>query len=268
MLRDELRRGEAALALAGCDCPRLDAELLLAAAMGVDRAQLVIGAHDSLAGETTERYERMLARRVAREPVAYIVGRRYFRRLCLTVDRNVLIPRPETELLVGVGVTLPAGARVADVGTGSGAVALALADERPDLLLTGIESSERALAVARSNGECLGLPVSWVQADLLDGAPYDAVLANLPYVPDSAVLAPEITRYEPPAALFAGADGLDLIRRLVGVLARRTDVSLLALEIGAGQADAVCALLAGAAIRPVSRLRDLAGHERVIVGRR
>jgi release factor glutamine methyltransferase len=268
MLRDELKRGTAALVGAGCESPRLDAELLLAAAIGVDRAQLVIAAQDSLAGEETERYERMLARRIAREPVAYILGRKHFRRLVVNVDRNVLIPRPETELLVEVGVTLPCGARVADVGTGSGALALALKDERPDLIVCGIDCSEAALAVARANGERLGLSVSWVGADLLDEQAYDAVLANLPYVADGACLAPEITRYEPASALFAGADGLDLIRRLVGDVAQRTDLSLLALEIGCGQADGVCALLTGAGLRSVSRLRDLAGHERVIVGRR
>ncbi|MGO9753455.1 MAG: peptide chain release factor N(5)-glutamine methyltransferase [Solirubrobacteraceae bacterium] len=268
MLRDELRRGAAALAEAGCESPGLDAELLLAAAIGVDRAQLVIGARDSLAGEATERYERMLARRIAREPVAYILGRKHFRRLALSVDRNVLIPRPESEMLVEVGLTLAPGTRVADVGTGSGALALALKDERPDLIVAGIDCSDAALAVARANGARLGLSVSWVQSDLLDGRDYDAVLANLPYVADDAVLAPEITRYEPVRALFAGADGLDLIRRLVAIVAQRADVSLLALEIGCGQADDVCALLAGAGLGSVSRLRDLAGHERVIVGRR
>ena len=171
-------------------------------------------------------------------------------------------------MLVEVGLTLPAGARVADVGTGSGAVALALADERPDLSVCGIEVSAGALRVARCNGERLGLSVDWVQADLLDDRAYDAVLANLPYVADGAALAPEITRYEPAGALFGGADGLDAIRRLVAAVVPRRSVSLLALEIGFDQADAVCRLLEAAGFERVSRVRDLAGHDRVIVGRR
>lgn len=268
MLRDQLTRGAAALAEAGCETPRLDAELLLAEAIGVDRAALVIGARDSLAREAGERYERMLARRIAREPVAYILGRRYFRRLCLSVDRSVLIPRAETELLVEVGLTLPAGARVADVGTGSGAVALALKDERPDLAVSGIDRSDRALAVARVNANRLGVCVSWVPADLLDDGEYDAVLANLPYVAEGALLAPEIMHYEPPMALFAGADGLDAIRRLASVVRERPAVSVLALEIGFDQADAVRTLVLDAGFDEVSVRRDLGGHDRVVVGRR
>ncbi len=268
MLRDQLRRGAAALADAGCETPRLDAELLLAAALGVDRAALVIGARDPLAPVDRKRYENMLARRIAREPVAYILGRRYFRRLCLHVDASVLIPRAETELLVEVGLTLPAAARVADVGTGSGAVALALKDERPDLAVSGIDQNDRALAVARANGERLGLRVSWVLADLLDGGDYDAVLANLPYVGEGAQLAPEITRFEPADALFAGADGLDLIRRLTAAVGERVTVSVLALEIGFDQGDAVQSLVRGAGFGDLAVLRDLGGHERVVLGRR
>ncbi len=268
MLSDQLTRGAAALADAGCETPRLDAELLLAAALGVDRAALVIGARDPLAPADRERYERMLARRIAREPVAYMLGRRYFRRLCLHVDTSVLIPRAETELLVEVGLMLPAGARVADVGTGSGAVALALKDERPDLAVSGIDQSERALAVARANGERLGLRVAWLLADLLDGGDYDAVLANLPYVAHGAQLAPEITRFEPADALFAGADGLEVIRRLTTMVSESAGVALLALEIGFDQADAVRALVRDAGFGDLAVLRDLSGHERVVVGRR
>ena len=143
-----------------------------------------------------------------REPVAYILGRRGFRRLDLAVDPRALIPRPETELLVEVGLGLPRGARVLDLGTGSGAVALASKDERPDLLLSGSDLSEDALALARANGERLGLAVSWLRADLLAGVPdeFDAILTNPPYVAESAraSLAPEILRHEPPGALFSG----------------------------------------------------------------
>ncbi len=264
-VRGALARGAAALAAAGVDTPRLDAELLLAEATGAGRAELVTGARDRLPAGAIARYDELLARRVAREPLAYIVGRRAFRRLSLSVDRRVLIPRPETELLVDVGLTLPAGARVADVGTGSGAVALALKDERPDLDVVGIDVSEDALAVARENGTRLGLEVSFVCADVLDGGDYDAVLANLPYVADGAALAPEIALYEPASALFAGTDGLDVIRRLVGASG---GVWTLALEIGFDQADAVAEQLVGCGFVSVERLCDLAGFERVVVGRR
>jgi release factor glutamine methyltransferase len=264
-IREALARGAAALAAAGVDTPRLDAELLLAEAAGAGRAELVIHAREAVPATAMTRYDELLARRVAREPVAYILGRRAFRRLVLSVDRRVLIPRPETELLVEVGLTLPRGARVADVGTGSGAVALALKDERPDLAVVGIDNSEDALAVARENGARLAVDVSFVRADLLDGGDYDAVLANLPYVADGASVAPEISLYEPASALFAGVDGLDVIRRLV-VAAR--SVPMLALEIGFDQADAVAELLVAAGFGSVERLPDLAGVERAIVGRR
>jgi release factor glutamine methyltransferase len=267
-VRDALARGSATLATAGCETPRLDAELLLSAVLGVDRAGLVLASHAAIGAADGVRFEALLARREAREPVAYILGRRAFRRLDLSVDPRVLIPRPETELLVEVGLSLPAGVRVADVGTGSGAVALALADERPDLTLSGLDLSEEALAVAIDNGSRLGLDVRFSRADLLDSGSYDAVLANLPYVEDGSVLAPEIARYEPRAALFGGPDGLELVRRLVSVVAARVEVRLIGLEIGAGQAGAVASALDAAGFASVTRLADLAGHERVIVGRR
>jgi release factor glutamine methyltransferase len=259
--------GSARLARAGCDTPRLDAELLLAEALGCDRAALYMRASDAVGGGGLERYKALVARREAREPVAYILGRRPFRRIVLEVDRRVLIPRPETELLVDVGVGLPPGALVADVGTGSGAVALALKDERPDLSVLGIDISEEAVSVARVNADRLGLDVSFVCGDLLpsDGQ-FDAVLANLPYVETGASLAPEISLYEPAGALFAGDDGLDAVRRLAPI-AGAERVALLALEIGAGQADAVASLMADAGFGAIECRRDLAGIERVVVGR-
>jgi release factor glutamine methyltransferase len=247
------------LVRAGCDTPRLDAELLLAFALGVDRAWLLTHSRAELPDEN---YERLVARREAREPIAYIVGHKAFRRISLAVDRRVLIPRPETELLVEVGLGLPAGARVADVGTGSGAVALALKDERPDLYVTGLDSSAEALQVARANAGQLGLEVRFALADLLDGSGYDAVLANLPYVPAGVALAPEIARYEPPEALFAGEDGLDVIRRLVGRLGH---TPLVALEVGLGQAADVMDLLGR--FGHTETRRDLSGHERVVIAR-
>ncbi len=165
-----------------------------------------------------------------------------------------------------MGTELPAGAVVADVGTGSGAVALALADERPDLVVRGLDVSADALAVARDNAARLGLEVEFVHVDLLDEARYDAVLANLPYVPAGAELAPEIASYEPGSALFAGVDGLEVIRRLVAVVGERRPLPLLALEIAPEQAEAVSELLAGIGYGSVAARRDLAGHERVVVG--
>ena len=266
-VRDALADATAALAAAECDSPRLDAELLLADALAVERARLVLAAGDEVDPGALERFNELIARRAAREPVAYILGRKAFRQITLAVDRRVLIPRPETELLVEVGLALPPGARAVDVGTGSGAIALALKDERPDLLVRGVDVSADALAVARANTRTLRLEVEFVQADLLEGVPrpIDAVLANLPYVESDAALAPEIARYEPGGALFAGPDGLAAVRRLIGML---EGVRLAALEVGAGQAAAVAALLAQAGFRAVDRLRDLAGHERVVVGRR
>ena len=211
--------GRDLLAAAGCDTPRLDAELLLAQALGVGRERLVLDHDEPLADGPRSRYEVLLARRAAREPVAYILGRREFRRITLAVDSRVLIPRPESELLVEVGLELPSGARVGDVGTGSGAIALALADERPDLVVVGFDIDPDAIAVARDNAVRLGLPVEFAVADLLGEGAFDAVLANLPYVPRGASLAPEIARYEPPGALFAGVDGLDAVRRLVSAVA-------------------------------------------------
>jgi release factor glutamine methyltransferase len=263
---DALAGATATLAAAGSDSPRLDAELLLGSALGIDRARLLMESRMQLEPDVSRRYEELIARRAAREPVAYILGRRDFRRISLAVDRRVLIPRPETELLVEVGLSLAPGVRVADVGTGSGAIALALKDERPDLDVWGIDVSKGAIAVARDNALRLGLDATFVQADLLDGeVAFDALLANLPYVADGAELAPEIARYEPLSALFAGRAGLDLIARLIAMTA---GVPLVALEVGTDQAPAVEGMLRRAGLRSVRRLRDLAGHERVVVGRR
>jgi len=179
------------------------------------------------------------------------------------------VPRPETELLVEVGVELIAeGARVVDVGTGSGAVALALKHERPDLDVVGTDLSRDAIDVARANAARLRLAVEFLHGDLLaDAGCCDAVLSNPPYVAEGerSSLAPEIVRHEPPQALFAGADGLDVIRRLVPAAA---GASLLAIEVGSGQAGAVAALLEAAGFGDVHAHLDLAAIERVVVGRR
>ncbi|MEA2154295.1 MAG: release factor glutamine methyltransferase [Solirubrobacteraceae bacterium] len=268
-VREALDSAVVAIAAAGCDTPRLDAELLLADALGVDRAALVTDSRREVTGPAVRAFQNAVRRRSAgREPVAYILGRRGFRHIELAVDARVLVPRPETELLVEVGLELPRGARVADVGTGSGAVALALKQERPDLEVVATDASADALAVARANAERLGLDVTFAHGDLLAGVgEIDAVLSNPPYVADGerAALAPEITRHEPAGALFAGADGLDVVRRLVPAAA---GAGLLAIEIGAGQAERVGALMAAAGFAGVHARRDLAGIERVVVGTR
>jgi release factor glutamine methyltransferase len=262
-VRDAVIAGAASLEAS--ETARLDAELLLASVLDVDRARLVLDAARGLDAGEAERYWALIERRQAHEPVAYILGRREFRHLTLAVDRRVLIPRPETELLVEAALGLPFGARVVDVGTGSGAVALALASERPDLAVSGVDLSAGALEVARANGRRLGLEVRFVQADLLEGmaGPWDAVLANLPYVAPSDPLPPDVASFEPHVALFAADDGLSMLRRLAGML---EGVPFVALEVGEGQADAVCSLLSG--FETVERLRDLAGIERVVIGRR
>jgi release factor glutamine methyltransferase len=261
VLRDATSR------LAASDTPRLDAEVLLASVLGVDRARLVVDSRRELDPLALHQFHALVARRTGHEPVAYIVGRKDFRNITLRVDPRVLIPRPETELLVEVGLTLPFGASVVDVGTGSGAVALALASERPDLDVWGTDVDPDALAVARANGLHLEIGVEFVQADLLSGLPrsFDAVLANLPYVAAGADLPADVARYEPAGALFAGSDGLDVIRRLIE---GTRETPLIALEVGVGQARVVASLLAASHTNSIEIVRDLAGHERVVVGRR
>jgi release factor glutamine methyltransferase len=268
-IRDALDSAVIALTAAGCESPRLDAELLLAAAMGVDRAVVVSDPGRGIEPDAARRFMEYAARRREREPVAYILGTKGFRSIELAVDPRVLIPRPETEHLVDAVLDLPRGARVCDVGTGSGAIALALKSERPDLEVVATDSSGEALDVARANAQRLGLDIAFHLGDLLAdvSGPLDAIVSNPPYVEDDAQLAPEIVRHEPALALRAGPDGLDVIRRLLPA-AGATEARTVALEIGAGQADAVGALMREVAFPDVALVRDLAGISRVLVGRR
>lgn len=269
-VREALDSAVIAIGAAGSQTPRLDAEILLADVLGVDRAALFTDSGREVAGPAVRAFQDCVRRRaVEREPVAYIVGRRAFRHIELAVDARVLVPRPETELLVEVGLSLRKGARVLDVGTGSGAVALALKEERPDLSVMGTDVSVEALAVACANAARLRLDVEFLQGDLLAGiGDCEAVLSNPPYVREGerAALAPEIVRHEPPAALFAGEDGLDVIRRLIAAAAGVAP--LLAIEVGVRQAPAVQELMAQAGFADMAVRRDLAGIARVVVGSR
>jgi release factor glutamine methyltransferase len=260
-VRDAVDSAVIALGAAGCDTPRLDAELLLAHALGVGRAALISSPERELEPDQARAFMDLAARRRSREPVAYILGEKGFRTITLAVDPRVLIPRPETEFVVEAALALPAHSRVVDVGTGSGAIALALKVERPDLEVVGTDVSPGALEVARGNAARLGAEVDFVEGDLLAGLSVDAVVSNPPYVATGDPLPPEIARYEPAEALYAGADGLDVIRRLVEQAAA---VPFIALEVGAGQAADVAALMPD---RRIEVVRDLAGHERVVVGR-
>ncbi len=260
-----------AIGASGSASPRLDAELLLADAVGVSREALVTGPERELEPGQARLFRDLVTRRSRDgEPVAYLLGRRGFRWIELEVDRRVLVPRPETELLVEAALGLPAGSRVLDVGTGSGAVALALKQERPDLEVTASEISGDALAVAAANRDRLGLDVRMEQADLLDGlgAGWDAILANPPYVAEGdRVQLPRELSHEPDGALFAGPDGLAVIRRLLPAAAA-TEAALLAVEVGEGQADGVAAMAVAAGFGEAAILDDLAGIGRVVVATR
>jgi release factor glutamine methyltransferase len=260
--RDAVAAATDSLRAAGCETPQLDAEVLVAAAAGLDRLELVADRDAGLEPAAARTLMGWVRRRARREPVAYIIGTKPFRRLELQVDSRVLIPRPETELLVEVAVELaPQGGRVHDVGTGSGAVALALKDERPDLVVSASDRAPVAVDVARVNAERLGLEVAVAGGAGLPTGEYDLVVANLPYIRDDEwdSLAPEITGYEPREALLGGEDGLDEITAL---LESAPSGLLLALEHAPDQAEAVREMLTDAS----SRL-DLAGHERVTIGR-
>ena len=303
--RQALNAATDALRAAGVEDPRLDAEVLLAEAAGVSRATLATEAE--LPPAVARRFGEMVRRRLRREPVAYIVGRKGFRNLELAVDRRVLIPRPETELLVEVALEMRP-ARVLDIGTGSGAIALAIADELPECEVTATDTSAQALEVAQANAERLGLAdrVRILQGSLpaeddtspegdtsLGREAFDLIVANLPYVaePDWLSLQPEIRDWEPREALLAGPDGLDAIRALLtesglrALTGKRTHAgergrllnriatemttavgSVVALEVGEGQAAAVTELMNGAGFAEIETRGDLAGIERVVVG--
>jgi release factor glutamine methyltransferase len=266
-VRDAIGAAADALAAAGVDSPRVDAEVMLAAATGRGRAELAAHPDAEVEPAAARAFGDMVRRRLRREPVAYIVGRRGFRGIEVAVDARVLIPRPETELLVEVAVEQEPHT-VLDAGTGSGAVALAVADELPDASVTATDLSIAALEVARANAARLGLSdrIDFRPGSVPQDASVDLVLANLPYVREDEWehLAPEITRYEPRDALVAGPTGLESIRALLRVVG----ITVVALEVGAGQSAEVAALMRAAGFHGVETRRDLAGIERVVVGHR
>ena len=275
--RQALDAAVQALAAVGVDDPRLDAELLLGEAMGCERSALIADGGVEVPASAGRKFGELVRRRLRREPVAYILGRKGFRHLELAVDARVLIPRPETELLVELALELQPGG-VLDVGTGSGAIALAVADELPEAEVTATDTSAGALEVARGNAERLGLSerVRFVEGTLPDAeGGWDLVLANLPYVaePDWPSLQPEVSQYEPREALLAGPDGLDAYRVLIPecapLLSRYAEQmrGALAVEVGEGQAPAVAELMRAAGFGEVETRRDLAGIERVVLGR-
>lgn len=263
----------AARRLASAQVSRAAAERLLAHVLGWDRGRLL--AHDDavLAPDAAARFAALVERRAAGEPLAYLTGRKEFWSLTLRVTPDVLVPRPETELLVEWGLErIPAPgsvARILDLGTGSGAVALALARERPRAQVVATDRSSAALAVARGNAQALGLAVTFLEQDFfaaLPAGPFDLVVSNPPYVAEGDPHLADL-RFEPALALTSGADGLAALR----AIARQAPTVLapggwLLVEHGAEQGAAVRALLESAGLRDVRTRRDLAGHERCTGG--
>ncbi len=251
-----------ALSEASTQIARRDAEILLAHLLRRDRAWVFAHPEAELDAEQKEAFREVTARRAAREPLQYLTGEQEFYGLPLRVTGDTLIPRPETELLVESVLgwaKLQAGPlRILDVGTGTGAIALALATHLPAAEIVACDLSAAALAVARDNAERLDLAarVSFVQSDLLDaltpeldaGGFFDAIVSNPPYVPstDAPTMQPEVVDHEPHLALFAGEDGLEVYRRLIPEAhAALRSGGLLAMELGFGQREALEALLDG-----------------------
>jgi release factor glutamine methyltransferase len=262
---------------AGCENARLDAQVLLAYVLGQERSWL-FAHHDYPLNEAeAEQYTELVARRVCREPVAYLIGRREFYGMDFLVDQRVLIPRPETELLVDLALAQVSDRKdqivVADVGTGSGAIAVTLAIHAPEVKLYGLDVSPAALAVAQRNQARLAptSSITFLQSDLLEALPepVDLIIANLPYVTadEYEQLDPDIRNYEPRLALEAGTQGLDVIERLLQQVNRHLKPKgAVLLEIGSHQGDAVIKLAKAMKPRPsyVGLRRDYSGHIRMV----
>lgn len=274
-LGEVLRLSAGYLSEHGSPTPRLDAELLIGHALGLPRIELYTNFDRPLDEPELAACRALLERRGRREPVAYILGRWGFHGLDLAVDGRVLVPRPETEVLVERCLSLLDGLdapRFADVGTGSGAIALAVKAARPDAVVTATDVSADALAVARANAAALGLEVELVEADVLAGVegPFAVVASNPPYIGEAemAALEPEVAEYEPRLATVAGPAGTEVLERLVAAApgALQPGGSLV-VECGADQAEAVRGLMAAAGAAETAAEPDLAGIDRVVTGR-
>ncbi|MBM4356520.1 MAG: peptide chain release factor N(5)-glutamine methyltransferase [Deltaproteobacteria bacterium] len=264
----------------GSTSPRLDAELLLARVLGCDRVRLVIDAMRPLATEELLAYRELHKRRRRGEPVAYLLGEREFHSRTFVVDRRALVPRPETEHLVEVALERTRdrslSARVLDLCTGSGCVAITVKKERPTNSVHASDTSPGALAVARENALRLGALVAFVESDGFAALGHlagklDLVTANPPYIPDAnhATLPIDVRDFEPRLALTSGPEGLDVTRRIVSEAPRMlAPGGLLAIEIDAPSAAAVVALFNAAGFREVQVTRDYAGRDRIVSGRR
>lgn len=274
-LVEVLKRTEAFLRAKGVDSPRLDAELILAKHLGVERLQLYL-IHDRPMSEAELAPMRAdVARRGQREPIYWILGQRSFHDIVLGTPRDVLVPRPDTETLVSAALELMDPEAdplyVADVGCGTGAIGLSIAHALPGARVYCTDLSDQAIAATRANVARLelGQRVAVLQGDLLDPIParrpIDWVLSNPPYIPSADLdgLMPEVSVHEPRLALDGGSDGLDVYRRLVPEAVRRARRGVL-LEVGMGQADAVAELLKGSGLQDVRTWRDLNGIERVV----
>jgi release factor glutamine methyltransferase len=270
----DLSDSDRLLANAARTIDRRDAEILLAAFWRRSRSQLLAAAGEAVPAEVAARFEEACRRRADGVPVAYLLGRREFWSLDFTVNDAVLVPRPETELLVQRVldlVTLPT-ATVADLGTGSGAIAIALANERPRWRVLGTDESERALAVARGNGERLAAGrVEWARGDwysALAGRRFDALVSNPPYVAgNDPVLLEDGLRHEPRSALTPGGDGFSALVTLInGAPGHLRPGGWVALEHGTTQGETLRSLLVARGFTHVTSHRDLAGHERVTEG--
>ena len=268
--RTAAARAQARLEAAGVPDAAIEAELLTRHAGALSRSAFFAG--EPLPAGAGERLEALVARRRRREPTPYLTGVREFHGLELAVGPETLIPRPETELLVGIGLDALARrpqATLADVGTGCGAIAIAVASAAPRARVIAADVSAGALAAAARNIARHSVNVSLVRCDLAHGlARADVVLANLPYVPERAIetLQPEVRDWEPRLALNGGADGLDLVRALLADCGTRLQPALAAFEVGTGQAARV-AEQAQALGAEASIARDPAGRERVVVAR-
>jgi release factor glutamine methyltransferase len=271
--REALASAQAELERAGCPSPRVDAEWLLADALGVTRTELHADGRQALSPQAAERFAAGVARRARREPLAYVLGEWGFRRLTLRVDGRVLIPRPETEVLVERCLELladEARPRVLDVGVGSGAIALAIAAEHPGASVVATDSSPGALAVAAENRAAAGLDdrVELVEGELFAGlsGPFDLLVSNPPYVEagEIEILEPEVRDYEPRAALLATGVTERIAAEAPTVLRAG---GALALENADGSAARVVSLLDGLGYEQITQTADLAGRPRVVDGR-